>query len=322
MTGPADQPPELSIVIPMFNEGLAIRTTLATVLDTIAGLVSSLEIVCVDDGSRDDTAERVRELSASDPRIRLVELSRNFGKEGALAAGLDHARGRAVVIMDADLQHPPSFVPEMLRLWRAGYEVVDAVKRQRARESLLYRWFAGAFNSMMAESSGAQFRGASDFKLLDRRVVETLRHLPERERFFRGLVAWLGFRTAVVEFDVADRVAGTTKWSIVQLTRYSIRNLLAFSSLPLKTIATLGLGALIFSVLFGAWALFRYLRGDALSGFTTVILLQLILGGLLLTGMGTIALYIGAMFRELKGRPSYIAVQRPPSVGSEPPQQP
>jgi len=171
---------------------------------------------------------------------------------------------------------------------------------------------------MMAEASGAQFRGASDFKLLDRRVVETLRHLPERERFFRGLVAWLGFRTAVVEFDVAERVAGTTKWSIVQLTRYSIRNLLAFSSLPLKTIATLGLGALIFSVLFAAWALFRYLRGDALSGFTTVILLQLILGGLLLTGMGTIALYIGAMFRELKGRPSYVAVHRPPSSGAEP----
>lgn len=322
MSEPSEVPPELSIVIPMYNEGLAIETTLRTALEALAGAVGSLEIVCVDDGSRDDTVARVRALASADPRIRLIELSRNFGKEGALAAGLDHARARAVVIMDADLQHPPTFVPEMLRLWREGYDVVDAVKRQRSRESFLYRWFARVFNSLMAEASGAQFRGASDFKLLDRRVVETLRHLPERERFFRGLVAWLGFRTAVVEFDVGDRVAGNTKWSLVQLTRYSIRNLLAFSSLPLRTIATLGLGALVFSVLFGAWALFRYLRGDALSGFTTVILLQLILGGLLLTGMGTIALYIGAMFRELKGRPSYVTVDRERTAAAKPPAAP
>lgn len=317
-----DAIPELSVVLPMYNEGLAIEATVGTVLATVAGAVSSLELVCVDDGSSDDTAARVRKLAASDTRIQLVELSRNFGKEGAMAAGIDHARGRAVVIMDADLQHPPGFVLEMIRLWREGFEVVDAVKRQRAEESLVYRWFAKVFNSLMAEAAGAQFRGASDFKLLDRRVVETLRHLPERERFFRGLVAWLGFRTATVEFDVGDRVAGTTKWSTVQLIRYSVRNLVAFSSLPLKAIATLGLGALVFSALFGAWALFRYLRGDALSGFTTVILLQLILGGLLLTGMGTIAMYIAAMFRELKGRPTYVAVRRDPTPTTKPPGKP
>jgi dolichol-phosphate mannosyltransferase len=315
MLAPTDVPlPELSIVLPMYNEGLAIGVTVRTVIATVADVVSSFEIVCVDDGSTDGTADTIRALGATDSRIQLVELSRNFGKEGAMAAGLDHARGRAVIVMDADLQHPPHLIPDMIKLWREGFEVVDAIKRQRAKESFLYRSFAKTFNSLMAEASGVQFRGASDFKLLDRRVVETLRHLPERERFFRGLVAWLGFRTAVVEFDVADRVAGTTKWSILQLTRYSVRNLLAFSSLPLKTIATLGLGALVFSVFFGAWALFRYIRGDALSGFTTVILLQLILSGLLLTGMGTIALYISAMFRELKGRPSYVTVQRTVTV--------
>jgi glycosyltransferase involved in cell wall biosynthesis len=305
------QVPELSIVIPMYNEGLAIGVAVRTIIDIVQNSVDSLEIVCVDDGSTDSTANEVRTLGLADSRVKLVELSRNFGKEGAMTAGIDYARGRAVVIMDADLQHPPSAVPDMIRLWREGYEVVDGVKRQRAKESFLYRLFAKTFNSLMAEASGVQFRGASDFKLLDRRVVDTLRLLPERERFFRGLVAWLGFRTVIIEFDVHDRVAGETKWSIIQLIRYSIRNLLAFSSLPLQAIATLGVGTLVFSAIFSGWALFRYLRGDALTGFTTVILLQLILGGLLLVGMGTIALYISAIFRELKGRPAYVSVQRP-----------
>lgn len=302
--------PELSIVLPMYNEGPAVASTITAILAAVSHEVSSLEIVCVDDGSTDLTLAQLQQLAATDPRIRIIELSRNFGKEGAMAAGIDHAAGRAVVIMDADLQHPPSVLPQMIRLWREGFEVVDAAKRQRAAESFLYRTFAKLFNALMAEAASIQFRGASDFKLLDRRVVETLRHLPERERFFRGLVAWLGFRTAVVDFDVGDRIAGETKWSLTQLVRYSLRNLLAFSSLPLRLIALAGLGSLIFSVLFSFWALYRYVRGDALSGFTTVILLQLILGGLLMAGMGTIALYISAMFRELKRRPTYVAVER------------
>ena len=301
---------ELSVVLPMHNEEAVVDRALAEVREALTATGRSFEIICVDDGSRDRTLELLQAWQRRDPRVVPVTLARNFGKEAALAAGLATSRGRAVIVMDADLQHPVEVIQRMLALWDQGVEVVSGVKQERQRESLAYRAFAGLFNALMGGAAGARFQGASDFKLLDRQVVDTLVALPERNRFFRGLVTWVGYRTAEVPFNVAERVAGTSKWSLLGLVRYSLRNLVAFSALPLRLVATLGFATLLFAAGLAVQTLYRYLRGDALTGFTTVILLQLILGGLLLTSVGVIAVYLSAIYEELKARPLFI-VRKP-----------
>ena len=298
--------PLLSVVVPMHNEVAVIELCLTSLTQTLEHTKKSFEIVCVNDGSTDASSEVLAAYTGRDPRIKVVSLSRNFGKEAALAAGLQVAQGRAVLLMDADLQHPPELIPRMLELWEGGHDVVNGVKSTRAREGILYRTMALVFNLLMGRAAGAKFRGASDFKLLDRQVVEAVLELPEKNRFFRGLVAWVGFRTADVPFSVAPRVAGATKWSTRELIWYSLRNLLAFTALPLRIVTAAGFITLIFAVLLAFWTMYRYLRGDALSGFTTVILVQLILDGLLLTSVGVIALYLAEMFDEIKGRPTFI----------------
>ena len=227
-----------------------------------------------------------------------------------MAAGLEVADGDAVLFLDADLQHPPELIPQMLELWQSGYDIVNGVKEQRAREPFVYRIFANLFNRLMAGAADSDFRGASDFKLLDRQVADVLRQLPETRRFFRGLVAWSGFRSVRLPYAVKERAAGKTKWSSLGLLRYSIRNLLAFSEMPLRAVATAGFCTLIFSALLAAWQLYRFVTGWTLSGFTTVILLQLFLGGLLLTGVGIVAVYLAEMYGEVKQRPLYV-IRRP-----------
>jgi dolichol-phosphate mannosyltransferase len=320
MTSPQGQDPEgapvVSVVLPMFDEEAAAPRALAAVVGVLDALREPFEIVCVDDGSRDGTLNTVTAAAARDPRIRVVALARNFGKEAALMAGLGAARGRAVVLMDADLQHPPEVIPAMLDLWRQGHEVVHGRKRRRAREPLSYRVLARLFNRLMGQAAGVDFAGASDFKLLDRIVVDALLQFPERNRFFRALVSWSGFRGADVPFDVAERVAGETKWSLRGLVTYSLNNLVAFSSLPLRLTAWLGVFAFAMGILLAPWTLYRYLRGDAVTGFTTVILLQLIIGGALMTGIGVLSLYLAEIFQEVKRRPLYLA--RPAQKRNEP----
>ncbi|HEY6867080.1 MAG TPA: glycosyltransferase, partial [Candidatus Eisenbacteria bacterium] len=214
------------------------------------------------------------------------------------------------LIMDADLQHPPDLIPRMVELWTQGYDVVNGVKQSRAREPALYRGMARVFNALMGGAAGASLQGASDFKLLDRQVVDALTAFPEHGRFFRGLVAWVGFRVVEVRFTVAERAAGTTRWSLLELLRYSLRNLLAFSAFPLRLMALAGFVTLIFGAGLALWTLYRYVTGTAVTGFTTVILLQLILDGLLLTGIGVIALYLSAIYEESKRRPIYLVRAR------------
>ncbi len=308
--------PVLSVVLPMYNEEAALEHSLRVVKAELEKVALPFELVCVDDGSRDRTLSLLQAAARADSRVRAVALSRNFGKEAAMAAGLEEARGRAVLFMDADLQHPPELVPKMVSLWQEGHDVVSAVKEERARESLVYRAFAGIFNRLMGGASGASFRGASDFKLLDRQVVNALLGCPERGRFFRGLVAWVGFRTALVPFTVADRVAGETKWSTVSLLRYSIKNLISFTALPLRMVAVLGFVTLALGALLGVQTLVRYFLGEALTGFTTVILLQLVLGGLLLSSIGVIALYLSEIYEEVKRRPVFLVRREHPSAAS------
>lgn len=310
---------ELSVVVPAFNEADMLPRfvdALDRVLDTLA---VRAELVIVNDGSQDNTEQVLQAIARERPGVVPVNFSRNFGKEAALAAGLAVATGECVVFMDADLQHPPEVLPDMLARWREGYDVVNGRKRRRSQEPALYRRFAHLFNGLMSAAVGGDMAGASDFKLLDRQVVNTLLQFPERNRFFRGLVTWVGYRVADVEFDVQEREIGATKWSLRGLLRYSLSNLLAFSSLPLVAVAyvgfiTVGLGSLLLIQTF-----YRYFSGTAAIGFTTVIAVQVTLGGMILLALGVIAIYMARMYDEQKQRPMFV-IRRPrprfPNPGS------
>jgi dolichol-phosphate mannosyltransferase len=315
-TGGTGQSGFVSLVVPLFDEQEVVDLLIPALVEQVTPTGHAFEIICIDDGSKDGTLSRLYRHADVDQRVKVISLSRNFGKEAAMAAGLNVARGDAVLFLDADLQHPPELIPKMLELWQSGYDVVNGVKEQRARESWVYRLFAGLFNQLMGGAADADFHGASDYKLLDQQVASVLRELPETRRFFRGLVAWSGFRTVQVPFTVHQRAAGKTKWSWLSLLRYSTRNLLAFSEMPLRAIAAVGFGTLIFSALLALWQVFRFVTGNTLSGFTTVILLQLFLDGLLLSGVGIVAVYLAEMYAEIKQRPLFV-IRKPRGTEQE-----
>lgn len=299
-------PIEVSVVVPAFNEDdnlVPLVDTLVRILDQCA---ATFEIVIVDDGSRDGTDAVLSELSRRFDFVRPLRLSRNFGKEAAMGAGLQDACGDCIIFIDADLQHPPELIPEMLSRWRAGADVVNAVKRSRGRESLFYRTFAGTFNRIMSSAIGTDIRNASDYKLIDRQVASALLACPERNRFFRGLVAWVGFREENLLFDVQERNAGASKWGLLSLARYSLRNVVAFSSLPLIGVAYAGFFVVLMGLLLLLQTLYNYASGHALSGFTTVIVVQILLSGMILFGLGIIAIYMARMYEEQKSRPLFL----------------
>jgi len=302
--------PELSIVLPMYNEADMVDRVLAEVSAQVQALGRTFEVVCVDDGSVDGTLEALQRAAQADDRVVPVIFSRNFGKEAAMLAGLEAASGQAVVVMDADLQHPPDLLPRMVQAWDRGVDVVDAVKEHRGQEGPLYRLATEAFYALMGRSVGDHLRGSSDFKLLDRQVVDAVLAMPERTRFFRGLVAWVGFRVERVPFRVQPRAAGTTSWNTFGLVRYSLRNLVAFTAFPLRVVALAGFVTVGLDLLLALQTLWNWFRGVAVSGFTTVILTVGLLGGLILIALGVVALYLGQMYDEIKGRPVYV-VRRP-----------
>lgn len=311
--------PSISVVLPMYDEAEIIEHVLQVVTVELEALGRPFEILCVDDGSTDGTAALLDQAAQADPRVIPIHLSRNFGKEAALVAGLEAARGEAVLFLDADLQHPPELIPEMVARWEQGFDVVEAVKAERGRESLAYKAAAALFYGMMGDHAGAHLAGSSDFKLLDRQVVDVLASMPERNRFFRGLVAWVGFRVARVPFQVAERAGGKTSWTTWGLARYALRNVVSFSAMPLRMVAWAGLLMLLLDALLGVQTLWNWWRGAAVTGFTTVILTVVGLGGLILLSQGVVALYVAQMFEELKGRPVYIA-RRPRARSSVDPE--
>jgi glycosyltransferase involved in cell wall biosynthesis len=281
---------------------------LSHALDTIKEIAGaadvSFEIIVVDDGSTDDTTDVIDAAHAKAPEIKGIVLSRQFGKEAALYAGLNHATGQAVITLDADLQHPPSLIPEMLEHWRNGAEIVHGVKRDRQADTLLQRLSASIYNAVFSRLSGFDLRGSSDFKLLDRRVVDVLtKSLPEYGRFYRGLSAWVGYRQVSAPFDVAPRESGESRWGGLGLVRYAIRTVTAFSSLPLMIVPVLGLVMLVIAVILGIEAIYSKLSGDAISGFATLEITILFTGSLVMIGLGVIGQYLARMFDEIKGRP-------------------
>ena len=297
-------PCELSIVIPSFNE----REVLPLALDTIKAIVEaenvSYEIIVVDDGSTDDTSTLIDAAHVTTPEIKGIVLSRQFGKEAALFAGLKHASGKAVITLDADLQHPPGLIPEMLEHWRKGAEIVHGVKQDRHADTLMQRFTAAVYSGIFSRLSGFDLRGSSDFKLLDRRVVDVLTNsLPEYGRFYRGLSAWVGYRQVSIPFDVAPRKSGERRWGGLGLLRYAVHTMTAFSSLPLMIVPVLGLVMLIISIILGIEAIFSKLAGHSVSGFATLEITLLFSGSLIMIGLGVIGQYMARMFDEIKGRP-------------------
>ncbi len=298
--------PLISIILPSYNEEENIPRAVERLSAVLAPEGMPWELVFVNDGSRDRSWEKITEAARTHPEITGVSFSRNFGKEAAIMAGLACAKGDCCVVMDCDLQHPPETVAEMLRLWREGYEVVEGVKRSRGRESRLHGLMAGTFYRLMSSATKIDMSRASDFKLMDRKAVNALLSLPEKNAFFRALSAWVGFKTTTVEFDVQEREAGNSKWTSRSLTGYAVRNIASFSTAPLQFITAFGALVLLLTVALGIQTLVRYFSGTAVEGFTTVILLILLIGSALMLSLGIIGYYLARIYEELKARPRYL----------------
>ena len=296
----------LSVIIPSYNEEKMIPVTAETISSILKAASIEYELLFVDDGSADGTWMQIQAASERDARVRGLHFSRNFGKESAMFAGLEKAGGDCCVVIDCDLQHPPEKIVEMYRLWEQGYEVVEGIKEDRGEETGFHRFAANRFYSLISKATGMDMSSSSDFKLLDRKVIDTLNAMPERSVFFRALSFWVGFRKTEVSYCVQERTAGESKWSTKSLIKYAVTNISSFSSAPLHLITLLGFLMLGVALVFTVIALVQKFSGAALGGFTTVIILLLFIGSIMMISLGIIAFYIGKMYEELKGRPRYI----------------
>ena len=296
----------LSVVLPSYNEEEMVPVAARTVHEILAAEGIDHELLFVDDGSKDATWQRIQEAAASVPTVRGVHFSRNFGKEAAIFAGLSKAGGDCVAVIDCDLQHPPEKLVEMYRLWEQGFEVVEGVKSDRGKESVMHRFAAKTFYAIISRATGIDMSRASDFKLLDRKAVNVILTMREKRAFFRALSSWVGFRTTEVSYEVRERTAGESKWSTWSLMKYAVSNITAFTAMPLHLVTVFGVLTLLISVVLGIIALAQKIAGTALGGFTTVIILLLFLGSLIMISLGIIGYYVGNIYEEIKDRPRYI----------------
>lgn len=299
----------LSVVIPAYNEEKLIGLAAGRVGGILREAGVPYELIFVDDGSADRTWEEIGQAAQSDECVRGVSFSRNFGKEAAIFAGLEAARGECCAVIDCDLQHPPEKLPEMYALWQQGWEVVNGVKANRGKESGLHTFAANTFYRMMSRAVHIDMASSSDFKLMDRRVVDALLGLGERKTFFRALTGWVGFRSINVEFNVADRAEGSSHWSTLSLFRYAFSNIASYSSAPMQIVTVLGVLTLLLSLVLGVQTLIRWALGHAADGFTTVIILLLLIGSILMISLGIIGYYIAELFIEVKARPRYLVAK-------------
>jgi len=303
--------PQLTIVVPAYNESRVLDAFHARLLAVVDGLAMDTHVLYVDDGSQDDTWVRIGGY-CSDARVGGLRLSRNFGKEAALTAGLDAVGEGAAVVIDADLQDPPELIPALIETWQAGYDVVYATRSARAGESALKRLTAAAFYRVMERLSDTALpRDTGDFRLLSRRALDALGQLRERQRFMKGLFAWIGYRQTSISYQRDPRFAGDTKWNYWRLTQLAIEGITSFSNAPLRLATWVGLGAAAFAFVYGLWVLAKALLwDDAVRGYPTLMVVILFLGGVQLLALGVIGEYLGRNYAESKQRPLYFVAER------------
>lgn len=319
LDSPSGSLPLISLIVPVYNERVMLPLFFDRVLPVLSGLSLRHEIVLVDDGSEDGSAGYIRGVLARTPGIRLVKLSRNFGKEAAVTAGLEHARGDAVIVLDADLQDPPGQIPAMIDRWQAGADVVLMQRRSRAGETAFKRWSAHLFYRLLNRTSRTDIPvDTGDFRLMSRKAVEALLTLKERNRYMKGLFAWIGLPTRVIQYDREPRAAGETKWDYPGLVGLALEGLTSFSVSPLRWATLIGLVAASIGALFGLWIVVKALMlGDATSGYPSLVAIISFLGGIQLVSIGIVGEYVGKTYMETKQRPVYLAeevVDSPVSV--------
>jgi polyisoprenyl-phosphate glycosyltransferase len=299
--------PIYSVIVPIYCEGSYLGVFTSRVLSILDSLNETYELILIDDGSLDNTWAIIEAISKKSHSVRAVRLSRNFGKEAAISAGLEFARGKAVIVMDGDLQHPPELIPEMIRIWHeSDADVVEAIKKGRGKETIINKMSASIFYRLLNILAGYDLNGATDYKLMDRRVLDAWRKMGERSLFFRGMTSWLGFKHVQIPFSVQDRISGQSKWSIFQLIKLATTGVTAFSSFPLHIVTITGICFFIFAIIMAGHTFYMKITGQAVSGFATVILLLLIIGSTVMIGLGIIGEYIARIYEEVKNRPRYI----------------
>lgn len=296
----------LSVVLPAYNEEQMIEKTTEIICEILERECIDYELLFVNDGSKDRTWEKICKEHEKNHNVRGVSFSRNFGKESAMFAGLAQSRGDCVVVMDCDLQHPPLKIVEMYRLWEQGYEIVQGVKANRGKESVIHGFAVKCFYHMISNATNIDMTHTSDFKLLDRKAVNVLLNMREKNAFFRALSSWVGFQSIEVEYDVQEREAGESKWSTKALVKYAITNITSFTAIPMQVVSVLGLLLFLVCVGLSAKALYQKIIGVALEGFTTVIILQGFTSSIIMMSLGIIGYYIAKIYDEVKGRPRYI----------------
>lgn len=300
--------PTLSVVVPIFNEATVLPELETRLFSVLAAACPDCEVVFVDDGSVDESPTILLGIAERNPRVRVLRFSRNFGHQAAVTAGIEHARGRAVVIIDADLQDPPEVIPDLLAKWREGYEVVSAVRAERLGEPPLRLFLIKTFYRVLQRIASVDMTpDVGDFRLIDRRVADALNRLPERNRYVRGLVRWLGFRHAEVRYIRAERFSGETKYPFTKLVRLALDGVTAFSNLPLQLVAYLGFAVFGLSILLVLYALAgRLFSGATPEGWTSVFVAVAFLSGVQLVALGILGAYVSRIFEEVKQRPLYV----------------
>ncbi len=298
----------LSIIVPMFNEEASVDALFRRLLDVVNSHGVNTEIICVNDGSADATWERLVLWRSRIDNLVLVDLSRNFGKEIAITAGLDVAEGNAVVIMDGDLQHPPETILEFIKMWRAGFDIVYGVRSDRQHDGALRGWLSNMFYRVFNSLSKTPITpDAGDFRLMDRKVVDAIRRMRERARFMKGIYSWVGFKSVSVEFNVEERRHGTSSFSPMRLFALAFDGLLSFSTAPLKAAVLFGAAFALFAISLGMFYMFRtLLLGVDVPGYASIIVSTLALSGLILLQLGLMGLYLGRIYEEVKARPLYL----------------
>lgn len=298
--------PHISIVLPLFNEEENLPKLYSELQPVLAQLTMDYEIIFVDDGSRDASFEIVRQLNQKDSKVIGLAFSRNFGHQTALMAGLEHARGEIVISMDADLQHPPSMIPALYAKWKEGYDIVNT--RRLASEgvgvfkTITSKWYYQLLNYL---SDIPIEPAAADFRLMNRQAVSALISLPERDRFTRGLVSWMGFRQAIIDYNAHARFAGTSKYSLIKMLRFGLDGIISFSSRPLRLSFYVGFITFLLGLLYAFYAVIVFFKGDAVPGWTSILVSLLIIGGVMLLSLGIIGEYIARIYHEVKKRPLY-----------------